>query len=173
HLKPLLRTLTFSNTAFVLALSQGSVRLLEIAPELEPAEIRIPDLPKDVASAAGKSSIRDRAPSGRIQGSEGQKTRMRHYARQIDQALRPVLGGLAVPLILAAGEPMDSIYRSVNTYPHLLDAGLSGNPEAGSHAELTESARRLLDDLYAAELRTIRETYALRATQRRASGDIA
>src|SRR5262249_52042611 len=99
--------------------------------------------------------------------------RIRQYARQIDQALRPLLNGLDVPLILAAAEPIDSIYRSVNTYPHLLAASLQGNPEASSDAELTESARRLLDDLYAAELRGIQETYALRASQRRASADIA
>ena len=42
-----------------------------------------------------------------------------------------------------------------------------------SDADLTDRARRLLDDLYAAELRTIHETYALRASQRRASGDVA
>jgi hypothetical protein len=173
HLKPLLRAVTFPHTAFVLALSQNGVRLLEIAPELEPGEIQIPDLPNDVASAVGKSSIRDRAPSGRIQGSEGQKTRMRQYARQIDQALRPLLNGLDLPLILAATDPIDSIYRSVNSYPNLLPASLPGNPEASSAAQLTESARRLLDDLYAADLRTIQETYALRASQRRASADIA
>src|SRR5262245_37384440 len=173
HLKPLLRALTFPHTAFVLALAQNSVRLLEIAPELEPAEIQVPNLPSDVASAVGKSSIRDRAPSGRIQGSEGQKTRMRQYARQIDHALRPLLSGLDVPLILAATEPIDSIYRSVNTYPHLLVTSLPGNPETSSDAELTEGARRLLDDLYASELRTIHETYGLMASQRRASADIA
>jgi hypothetical protein len=173
HLKPLLRAVTFPHTAFVLALSQNRVRLLEIAPELEPAEIRIPELPKDVASAVGKSSIRDRAPSGRIQGSEGQKTRMRQYARQIDQALRPLLTGLDWPLILAAVEPMDAVYRSVNSHPHLLSTSLPGNPDAASDAELTESARRLLDEVYAAELRTIQETFALRASQRRASTDIA
>jgi release factor family 11 len=173
HLKPLLRAVTFPHTAFVLALSQNGVRLLEIAPELEPAEIGIPDLPKDVASAVGKSSIRDRAPSGRIQGSEGQKTRMRQYARQIDHALRPLLNGLDLPLILAAAEPIDSVYRSVNSYPHLLSTSLPGNPDAVADAELVQNARRLLDDVYAAELRTIKETYALRASQRRASGDIA
>ena len=173
HLKPLLRAVTFPNTAFVLALSQNSVRLLEIAPELEPEEIRVPDLPKDVASAVGKSSIRDRSPSRKIQGSEGQKARIRQYARQIDQALRPLLSGMDLPLILAATEPMDSIYRSVNSYPNLLAASLPGNPDASSDAELTENARRVLDDLYAAELRTIQETYALRASQRRASADIA
>jgi hypothetical protein len=173
HLKPLLRAVTFPHTAFVLALSQNRVRLLEIAPELEPAEIRVPDLPKDVASAVGKSSIRDRAPSRRIQGSTGQKTRMRQYARQIDQALRPLLNGLDLPLILAAAEPIDSIYRSVSSYPHLLATSLAGNPDADSDAELTRQARGLLDELYADELRAIRETYTLRESQRRASSDIA
>jgi hypothetical protein len=173
HLKPLLRALTFPHTAFVLALAQNGVRLLEIAPDLEPGEIEVPDLPTDVASAAGKSSIQDRAPIRRIQGSEGQKTRMRQYARQVDRSLRPLLNGLDVPLILAAAEPIDSIYRSVNTYPHLLETGLPGNPEASSDAELTAQARRLLDELYAAELRTIHETYAQLASQRRASADLA
>jgi hypothetical protein len=173
HLKPLLRAVTFPHTAFVLVLAQGGVRLFEIAPELEPAEIKVPDLPKDVASAVGKSSIKDRSPSGKIQGSEGQKTRMRQYARQIDQALRPLLNGVDLPLILAAGDPIDGIYRSVNSYPHLAAAGVPGNPDAGSDGELIEGARRVLDDIYAAKLRTVQETYAVRATQRRASADIA
>ena len=173
HLKPLLRAVTFPQSAFVLALAQNSVRLLEITPDLENAEIKVPDLPKDVASSVGKSSVRDRAPSGRIQGSEGQKTRMRQYARQIDQALRPLLNGLDLPLILAAAEPMDSIYRSVNSYPQLLPTSLPGNPDATADARLIESARRLLDELYADELHTIQETYAARASERRASADIA
>jgi release factor family 11 len=173
HLKPLLRAVTFPHTAFVLALAQGSVRLLEIAPDLEPAEVEVPDLPTDVASAVGKASIRDRAPSGRIQGSEGQKTRMRQYARRIDEALRPLLNGLDLPLILAAAEPIDSIYRSVNSYPHLLATGVAGNPEALSAGELAASARRVLDDLYAEQLRATHEAYSMRASQRRASADIA
>src|SRR5262245_15781988 len=173
HLKPLMRALTFPHTAFVLTLSQSSVRLLEIAPDLEPVRVDVTDLPSDVASAVGKSSIRDRAPSRKIQGSEGQKTRMRQYARQIDQALRPLLNGLDVPLILAAVEPLDAIYRSVNTYPHLLATSVPGNPDSTSDAELAESARRVLDDLYATELRTIQETYAQRLAERRASADIA
>jgi hypothetical protein len=173
HIKPLLRATTFPQIAFVLALSQNTVRLLEIAPGLEPAEIKVPDMPDDVASAVGKSSIRDRAPSGRIQGSEGQKTRMRQYARQIDQALRPLLSGLDLPLILACADPMDAIYRSVNSYPHLLPTSLSGNPDATPDAELIERARRLLDDVHASQLRTVRETYAHRASQRRASADVA
>jgi hypothetical protein len=84
HVKPLLRAVTFPQLAFVLALAQGSVRLIEVAPDIRPAEVEITDLPLDVASAAGRSSISDRAPSRRIQGSEGQKLRMRQYARQVD-----------------------------------------------------------------------------------------
>lgn len=173
HLKPLLRAVTFPHTAFVLALSQNRVRLLEFAPDLDPVEIDVPDLPTDIASSVGKAAIRDRAPSGRRQGTEGQKTRMRQYARLIDQALRPLLNGLDVPLILAAAEPMDAIFRSVNSYPHLLAPSLAGNPDAVPDAELVERARRLLDEVYAAELQSIEETYALRASQRRASTDIA
>jgi hypothetical protein len=173
HVKPLLRTVTFPHSAFVLALAQNSVRLLEIAPDLEPTEVDIDSLPADVASSAGKASIRDRAPSGRLQGSEGQKTRMRQYARRIDEALRPLLNGLDLPLILAAAEPIASIYRSVNSYPHLLDSGLTGNPEAESDGALAESARRLLDDVYADQLRGIADTYARRVSQHRASADVA
>src|SRR5262249_37175474 len=81
--------------------------------------------------------------------------------------------GHALRLTVAEAEPIDSIYRSVNTYPHLVATSLPGNPEADSDAELTERARRLLDDVHADELRTTRETFGLRASQRRASTDIA
>jgi hypothetical protein len=173
HLKPLFRALTFSQTAFVLALSQGGVRLLELTPEPEPARVEVPELPSDVASAVGKSSIEDRSPVRRLQGSEGQRVRMRQYTRQIDQALRPLLNGLDLPLLLAATEPLDSIYRSVNSYPHLVATSIVGNPDTVSDAELAQSARGILDDLYAAELKAVRDLYALRLTQRRASADIA
>src|SRR5262245_49271102 len=144
HLKPLLRAVTFPQVAYVLALAQGSVRLIEALPDAPPYEVSVPDLPRDAASAAGMSSIADRAPRGALQGSEGQKVRLRQYARQVDQALRPLLRGADVPLILAAAEPIDSIYRSVSTYPRLAAEGIAGNPESASNAELVERARSTL-----------------------------
>jgi hypothetical protein len=173
YVRPLLRTLTFPHVAFVPALAQGSARVVEVTPDLEPARIDVDDLPSDVASAAGKSSIADRAPVRRVQGSEGQKVRMRQYARQVDRALRPLLNGLEVPLILAATAPIDGIYRSVNTYPHLLEQGISGNPETMSDAELAASTRTVLDDLYAAQLRDVQELFGQRSVQGRALSDIA
>jgi hypothetical protein len=170
--KPLLRSLTFPQAALVLALAQGSVRLVEIAADSGPWEVRIPDLPTDVASAVGKSSIADRSPSGRIQGSEGQKVRMRQYARSIEQALRPLLASGDLPLILAATEPLESIYRSVNSYPGLVAASIRGNPESTTDADLAASARRILDEVYTSELAELRTLWDLRTGQGRTLTDV-
>jgi Bacterial archaeo-eukaryotic release factor family 11 len=69
--KPLLRAVTLRQTAFLLALAEGSVRLLEVTPGLRG---EVPDLPTDAADAAGKASIADRSPARRLQGTEGRKT---------------------------------------------------------------------------------------------------
>ena len=173
HVKPLLRAVTFPQVALVLALAQGSVRVVEVTADVDPEPVDVPGLPRDVASSVGKASIRDRSPSRRLQGAEGQKVRMRQFARQVDQALRPLLGGLGVPLILAAAEPLESIYRSVSTYPLLAGPGISGSPEAMSDAELAEAARRVLDELNAASLRDVLELYRRRESESRAAADLA
>jgi len=159
--------------SFAADLPSGSVRVVEVTPDLDPARIDVDDLPSDVAGAVGKSSIADRAPTRRIQGSEGQKVRMRQYAREVDRALRPLLNGLEVPLILAATDPIDSIYRSVNTYPHLLAQGISGSPETVSDRELAARTRTVLDDFYAAQLRDVQELYGQRSADGRALSDVA
>ena len=173
YVKPLLRVQTFPQVAFVLALAQGSARLIEVEPDMPAGPVRVPDLPADIASAAGKASVSDKAPVRRIQGREGQKVRMRIYARQIDQALRPLLNGLQVPLVLAATEPMATIYRSVNSYPHLTDATIAGNPETTTDAELAARAREVLDDLYAAQLGGVRDRFEVRANSGRGTSDVA
>jgi hypothetical protein len=172
HVKPLLRSVTFPQAAVVLALAQGSVRLIEIAREVPPAEVGVADLPSDVASAVGKASISDRSATGRIQGSEGQKVRMRQYARLVDRAVRPVVAGLGVPLILAGAEPLASIYRSVNSYPRLAGEGIPGSPEAATDQDLAAAARGVLDRLYEAELADVRERFETRVSQGRGATDL-
>jgi hypothetical protein len=164
--KPLLRSVTFPQVGLVLALAQGSVRVIEVAADAGAWEVRVDGMPTDVASAVGKS------PSRRIQGSEGQKVRMRQYARAIEHALRPILAGGDVPLILASTEPMDSIYRSVNSYPRLAVQTIPGNPEATSDEELGASARRVLDEINSNELEEVRELWALRTGQERTLTDV-
>jgi hypothetical protein len=173
HVKPLLRSATFPQAAFVLALSQNAARLVEVSPDAPPAEVSVPGMPSDAASAVGKASIADRSPDRRLQGSEGQKVRLRQYARRVEEALRPTLTGLDLPLILAGSEPLVSIFRSVSTYPHLARAVIAGNPDTKTDSELADASRRILDELYADELRDLRARYEQRVPQGRASDDLA
>jgi hypothetical protein len=168
HVKPLLRAVTFPQAGFVLALAQGSVRLIEVAADVPASEVEVAGLPRDISAV----SATDRSQPGRIIGDEGQKVRMRQYARSIDRALRPVLSGAGLPLILAATDPLDAIYRSVNSYPGLAAESLPGNPEARTPAELSEAARPVLDALYAGELEQLRDTFAARAAQGRTATDL-
>ena len=130
-------------------------------------------MPSDAASAVGKASIADRSPDRRVQGDEGQKVRLRQYARQVHDALRPILTGLDLPLILAASEPLASIFRSVSTYSHVAGPVIAGNPDTKSDAELADESRRILDTLYADELKELRARYEQRVPQGRASDDLA
>ena len=155
YVKPLLRTVTFPQAAYVLALAQGSVRLLQVSPDLPAHRVAVPDLPSDAAAAVGKSSLGDRSPSRAIQGSEGQKVRLRQYARAVDHALRPVLSGRTLPLILAATQPLDGIFRAINSYPHLVAETIVGSPEEVSDEDLAAASRPILDGIYAAELRAL------------------
>lgn len=172
HLKPLLRSTTFCDAGYVLALADGGVRLIEVSKDLPALEVALPDLPTDAASAVGKRTIATRSYSGRIGGGEGKKVRLRQYARQVDAAVRAILAGRQEPLILASVEALDAIYRSVNSYPHLLEQGLRGNPERQSAAELANAARTLLDETYRAQIADWHALYRQRLNEDRATTDL-
>jgi hypothetical protein len=167
HLKPLLHVLAFPREAFVLVLSENAVRLAEVTVDLAVTTVAVDGLPKDAASAAGRATLNDRSPRRRLQGSEGQKVLLRQYARQVDGAVRPILAGREVPLLLAAAEPLASIYRSVNSYPLLAADGIAGSSDRTTDADLATAARVLLDRLDAATIADARALFAARKGQRR------
>jgi hypothetical protein len=172
HLKPLLRAITFPHSAFVLALSENAVRLVQVFTELPPVTTKVDGMPKDAASAVGKSTLNDRSPSGRIVGSEGQNVRFRQYARQVDASLRAVLAGRDTPLILAATGRLASVYRSVNSYPNILPDWIEDSPDRISDAELANAARPLLDAFYQEQISELRDLYEVRAGQGRATSNL-
>jgi hypothetical protein len=157
----------------VLALASGGVRLIEVTADLPTVTVKVPGMPKDAASAAGKASISGRSFSGRIGGGEGQTVRLRQYARKVDAALRGLLSGSDIPLVLAAAEPMGPIYRSVNSYPHLVATGIEGNPERQTDAELAAAARTVLDGLYSDQVAAWRALFDQRRQDGRATTDLA
>jgi hypothetical protein len=162
HLKPLLRAITFPNSAFVLALSENAVRLVEVHADLPAKTVEVDNLPKDAASAVGQSTLNDRSASGRIQGAEDQNVRFRQYARKADAALRPILAGLDTPLILAATGRLASVFRDINRYPDLLADGIEDSPDRITDANLAAAARPVLDAAYAAEVESARALFETR-----------
>ncbi len=171
--KPLLRALTVPQSAYVLALSQNAVRLVEVCGEMPAVEVPVPGLPKDAASAVGKAAITGRSASGRLQGDEGQKVRLRQYARQIDQALREKLAGSELPLILASTQPVDAIFRSVNSHAKLVATTMPGNPDKITDADLAQTSRAVLDALHKDELQRLDALYAQRSNEGRTTTDVA
>ncbi|MGP4032786.1 baeRF11 domain-containing protein [Pseudarthrobacter sp. 1C304] len=170
---PLLRAITFPNAALVLAISQGGARLIEVSADRPAEEIAVPGMPADAASAVGLDSIGGRAPSGRLQGDEGRKVRLTQYARSVDHVLRPILNGQSLPLVIAAAEPLRSIYRNLAGYAHVASEVIEGNPDELTPAQLEQSARGVLDRIYAADLAALHETYAERRSNGRGSADLS
>ena len=172
HLKPLLRAVTFSNVAYVLALAEGCVRLIEISPDQPPVNVDVPGLAKSAAEALGVSSLGVRTQSRRSDSASGQRGMRAEFARAVDRALRGVLAGKDVPLFLAADPTLNMIFRSVNSYAHLVPFGM-GTPGDLSDTEVAAAARVLLDRLHAEEITAFHELYAARENSGRATTDLA
>ena len=171
--KPLLRAVVFPQAALILALSQGSVRLVELVADAPPFEVAVPDMPASAADAVSKASITDRSPSRRLTGSEGQKVRITQYARHVDQAIRATVTAAGLPLILVATSPTDQLFRAVCSYPGLVAQSVNESPEGWSDTDLATAARQVLDDVHAAKLRGLLATYEERLAQHRAETDLA
>jgi len=172
HLKPLLRAITFPNAAHILAVSENAVRLIEMSADMPAREVRVPDMPKDAASAVGKSTINDRSPSGRIQGMEGQKVRLGQYIRKIDTALRPVLSDQSIPVVLAATQPVAALFRSLSGIA-VLDQTIETSPDQMSSAELSSAARPILDVYYEDQIAGFHAQFEKSTGEGRATTDIS
>jgi hypothetical protein len=148
HIKPLLPLLGSDARFFILALSQGEVKLLE-GTRLSLKEIDLETLPRNLVEALQydemERQIRFHAGISGSGGSRGTmisghgadinaKDDILKYFRKIDRGLHDFLKEERVPLILAGVDYLFPIYREVNTYPYLIPEGVSGNPK-GIHTE--------------------------------------
>jgi hypothetical protein len=172
HLTPLIRAMTSPHDIFVLALAEESVRLIHAFANFPPVRLQIPDLPKDVEEATRRPSFHVRAPRRRLQNLEGEKVLLHKYVRQVEHAIHSALAGLNSPLVLAAEEPLASMFRSLNTYPRLADEMIEGNPDLKTDAELEDAAIPILDRLYSRELKAVIALYD-ELKPRRATTDVS
>jgi hypothetical protein len=159
HIKPLLPLLSGDGHFFVLALSQKAVRLLR-GTRFDIDEVELQGVPQGVAEALQYEDVEKKGhhypgsqgrPAGGVSPLAGHgvgiddathepNDAILRYFQQVDTGLRPFLRDAHAPLVLAGVEYLLPIYRRANTYPYLLDEGVTGNPEGLRPEELREQA---------------------------------
>jgi hypothetical protein len=173
HLKPLLRAFTFRSAAHVLVIGMGAVRLLAVPERGAAREVPVPGLPHDAADALGRRSHLARPAQMASGEATSEHATLTRYARVVDAALRPVLRGSDLPLLVAAAEPMASIFRAVCHHPQLAPITLPGSGDHTPDHAIEAAARGTLDALHVEELRALAARHAMLANQGRATGDLA
>lgn len=157
---PLVAEVSGDGRALVLALSQHEARLLEVSAGGGVARVEVDGMPDDVAEAAGQRSDVDRSMSA-LDGREGQKVRMGRYAHAVDAAINHHTGGSTPtpPLILAAAQPLDGLFRAESRYSNLHPTSISGSPETMSDADLAHRASAILQAIRTDRLSSLSDEY--------------
>jgi len=163
YLMPLLALLSGDGRFYVLALSQDQVRLLEGTRD-SVHEIDLVGVPESLAAALqydqSERQVRAAAVAapagggGSVHGTgtdEETKLDILRYFQMVDHGLRDTLGEKRIPLVLAGVDYLLPIYREANTYPHLIDVGVIGNPQTLNSRELHRRAWEIVKPYFARE----------------------
>ncbi|MFG1402836.1 baeRF11 domain-containing protein [Xanthobacter sediminis] len=173
HIAPLIRSVTFAHEAYVLAIGVGRARLIEVSADLPPHHVPVHGMPHNFSDALGRRSHLERDSGMRSGEGTSESALLTRYARIVDQSLRAVLTGDERPLVIAAAEPMASVYKSVSSYPHVAEGVISGSADDTPDHALAEAARKVLDEVYAGQIHDFGALYAAREVQGRATTDVA
>jgi hypothetical protein len=183
---PLLPLLSGDGRFFVLALSQNAVRLLQ-GTHYSIHEVDLKGVPRSLSEALlthdsdEPLTFHARPTSGGTWGAifeghgvgiDDKKDDLLRYFQRIDRGLHPVLREAKAPLVLAAVDYLQPIYRQANTYPQLLEEGVEGNPDRLSSRELHDRAWPLVKPLFKAALQRAAAQYRQLAGTEHASGDL-
>jgi hypothetical protein len=191
HSKPLLPLLSGDGHFFVLALSQKEIRLLR-GTRYNIDEVEMPGVPQGVAEALRYDDIEKKGhhypgsqgrPAGGVSPLAGHgvgiddathepNDAILRYFQQVDTALRAYLRNEHAPLVLAGVEYLLPIFRRANTYPYLLEEGVTGNPEGLRPEELQERAWPLVQPHFQRAQEGAADQYRQLVGTGRASGDI-
>jgi hypothetical protein len=189
-LRPLLPLLAADHRFFVLALSQNANRLYEATPY----DIRPVDTPRVPASL--EEALRFDEPERQLQfhtrtgapsvsgarraamfhghgvGVDDTESNVLRYCQQIDRGLAPLLADERAPLIVASVDYERALYRRANSYGHLLEAGIDGNPELSTPAALLRAALPIVEPLLRRGLEEARERFGDLSATALASSDL-
>ena len=164
HLKPLLPLLTGDGQFYILALSQNQVRLCQ-GTRYSVKEVELEDVPTSIAEAlkyddpeknlqfhtgttGGGGGDRSAMFHGQGSGNDEQKDNLLRYFRKVNAGLQELLKNQHCPLILAGVDYLLPIYQEANTYPHLLNEGITGNPDELKAEELHAPAWKIVQPYF-------------------------
>lgn len=129
--------------ALLLALSENRARLIGLTPP-SIGELDVPQLPHAARAAVPLDLRGDREGATRDALAVPPKERLRQYARAVRDAVEPVAAGRHALLVIAAAQPLASIYRAETEYPLTLDEILPGNHDDASPLDLADAAEPIL-----------------------------
>jgi hypothetical protein len=170
---PLLRATTFGHSGYVLALTEGDVRLVFLGPDASSEDVELPTLPKDVAEKLDTTVTSGRFDRLRAQGTLGPKVEQRSYASAVQDAVLEMIDGSGLPLVLSAASDLEPAYRAVNKYAGLLELGIEANPTSLSSQELETRGRAILEQHSESELALWRENFGTLRSQGLASSQLS
>lgn len=129
---------------FVLAVSENEVRLVDVS--AHPAQmVDVPGLPHDLKGTIALDLTGDRDTLAHLRNSEDPKGRLREFARAIDHAVEPVLRHAGAVLVIAAAEPLASIYRLTSSHGLVASSAIVGNHDGDSIVELADLAAPVIE----------------------------
>ncbi len=169
HIKPLLSLLSGDGRFYLLALSKDQVRLLEGSRD-SVHEFDLEGVPESLAEALRydepQRMMRAAATSGGPVfhgGSAADDTNAKQdilrYFQMIDRGLRELIADKNIPLVVAGVDYLLPLYRDANTYPHLMQKGLTGNPETLSAKDLHARAWEIVKPYFAQAQAAAAELY--------------
>jgi Bacterial archaeo-eukaryotic release factor family 7 len=191
YLKPLLPLLTDDGSFYVLALSHNAVRLLARThysadelklPEQVPTSLaeflryeeRENDLQSHSSASVGTVGKGGRHPAvfhGQGVGIDEGRDELLRYFQHIDRGLHARLQDETAPLVLSGVEYLIPIYQQANTYPHLLEQGVAGNPDKLKAETLREKAWALVESTVLQAQQAAAARYQELASTERASSN--
>jgi hypothetical protein len=187
HTKPLLQFLSADGRFYILAFSQNRVRLLQGSQD-GASEIELRGVPKGIADilkyydaekqlqlhtgTPGRPGKRAAIFHGHGGGKEEVKKNLLLYFQQVDKGLHGIFGEEQAPLVLAGVDYLIPIYKRANTYPHLMEQIIVGNPDNLNAEELHERAWSIVKPLFFQEQEKAVSRYLELTGTGRASHDL-
>ncbi|MBW4655629.1 MAG: hypothetical protein KME20_21710 [Kaiparowitsia implicata GSE-PSE-MK54-09C] len=171
HLKPLTSALQ-PMAAYVLAISQKSVMLYEFTAAQELEELDVSDLPADFSDVTKVTLQRDRSPVGKLQGDEGADVLQRQFLRGVESAVRPIISGSNMPLILATTKEFQSMYQSLNSYELLVEQGVDGSTEGIEKEDIRQAVLPITKMLRQERIEQWVELFHQRKSESRTNTDL-